>query len=615
MHFKRASHNIFRAAVGATIIFATLSVYAETTREQVIRDQNMGGAAAADRAVEEDRANRGVGVDGMVNDGVNLFNKIGDRAKQRDAAAAEKARAERVQFENELAKLKAAIANIPDEQKSSVPRREPLVKGDPKAGDNAYSILEYCIKNGSETNHFNDFDCRLSIAKWISGVSGQGVYKTDPKKGLNRLQELLDDDAKEMKDKEYSHGETFAPEILNYIGEIYYSGVESSESTVKKDIDDARDYFEQSIHHTGGILYLGGVFGRVDTDSIGFVVDSYYRLIEIHSLGLGVQKDTVKAQALANELVGRIDSESVLQSRPEWESVKTFVSPPLVAALAKAKGKLDAKEKLKAELTITSKNSQPNKVFQDCSDCPEMVELPLGSFDMGHETEQNQKPLHRVTFNQKFALGKTEITRGQFSEFVKATDYASEDACFGSGHGVFNWLNPEFQQDDTHPVTCITKIDAQAYVKWLSKKTGKVYLLPTEAQWEYACRAGVPNKFCGGDNVSEVAWYDNIGQTKNKRSDHTHSVAKKQANAWGLYDMSGNVSEWMADSYHDDYTDAPTDGTAWIDTSWLSDNKDGVMRGGGWANGDFEISSTERRKIPVDYPDNDQGFRVARTLP
>jgi formylglycine-generating enzyme required for sulfatase activity len=266
--------------------------------------------------------------------------------------------------------------------------------------------------------------------------------------------------------------------------------------------------------------------------------------------------------------------------------------------------------------TMPERILEPGEYFRDCVDCPDMVVIPSGSFDMGSidSDEKDEKPDHRVILEQTFAMGRIEITKGQFAAFVSATGHDAGDQCWtlkGDQWKVSasnNWRDPGYTQDDNHPVACINWIDARAYVKWLSDQTGKHYQLPSESQWEYACRGGEQIEYCGSDNVDSVAWYDqNSGKT-------THPAATKQANAFGLYDMSGNVGEWVEDSYHDRYHDgynaAPSDGSA-----WAGDVSKRVLRGGSWLYSRNGERSAFRSVSSPDYRYFDTGFRVARTLP
>ena len=230
------------------------------------------------------------------------------------------------------------------------------------------------------------------------------------------------------------------------------------------------------------------------------------------------------------------------------------------------------------------------KTFKDCPDCPEMVELPPGNFDMGSNSgESNEKPLHHVTIAKAFAIGKTEVTQAQWQ------------AVMGSNPSNFATCG------DTCPVEQVSWDDAQTYIQKLNLKTGKQYRLPTEAEWEYACRAGNQQDYCGNDNVDKVSW--NNRNSGSYFFNTPHPVGTKQANAFGLYDMSGNVWEWVEDAYHDDYTGAPADGSAWENGSKR------VLRGGSWGY-DAEFGrATARFKFSPGYRYFSYGFRLVRVLP
>ncbi|MDP2805858.1 MAG: SUMF1/EgtB/PvdO family nonheme iron enzyme [Gallionellaceae bacterium] len=254
------------------------------------------------------------------------------------------------------------------------------------------------------------------------------------------------------------------------------------------------------------------------------------------------------------------------------------------------------------------KETQTENTFSDCADCPEMVIIPDGSFTMGSNSgDDNEKPVRQILISKKFSLSKTEITRRQFAVFVNETGYSTGEKCnvivdgkWELRNGV-NWKNLGYLQDDNHPVACINWNDAQAFTEWLSSKTGKQYRLPSEAEWEYACGAGEQSKYCGSDDVASVAW-NNVAKT--------YPVATKLPNAFGLYDMSGNVCEFVEDGFHPNYEGAPTnDGSAWI-----GDGLSQVVRGGSWINNSNFVRSTIRSWSAPNFRTNIFGFRVANTL-
>ncbi len=239
-------------------------------------------------------------------------------------------------------------------------------------------------------------------------------------------------------------------------------------------------------------------------------------------------------------------------------------------------------------------------------------------FQMGSNEYDIEKPVHEVVFNYDFEIAQYPVTVGEFRAFVKDTDYKTE-AEIGDGAYVWDgkdikkkkdvyWDNPYFEQTEEHPVVCVSWNDAKEYCKWLSKKTGENYRLPTEAEWEYACRAGTTTKWSFGDDEKELekyAWYDENSGGK------THPVGEKEPNPWGLYDMHGNVWEWCEDDFIDDYEETPRDGSAYQDKK--SDRK--VLRGGSWDDVAGNTRSSYRDWGDPAYRDVDVGFRLLRTLP
>ncbi|MGY6215749.1 formylglycine-generating enzyme family protein [Methylolobus aquaticus] len=198
------------------------------------------------------------------------------------------------------------------------------------------------------------------------------------------------------------------------------------------------------------------------------------------------------------------------------------------------------------------------------------------------------------------ALGKYEVTVGQYSRFVAATGRPMRNDCYFAGRewqdgaswrspgfGQSEDRSPEFDQSEDEPVVCVSWEDALAYTAWLSERTGKVYRLPKEDEWEAACRAGRETEFCGSDSVDSVAWHhENSGG-------RTHPVGQKQPNAWGLYDMSGNVWEWTQ-------------------SCWEGFCGKRVVRGGSWHSDTSLVRVTYRNSNATGDVGNLIGFRVAR---
>ena len=272
---------------------------------------------------------------------------------------------------------------------------------------------------------------------------------------------------------------------------------------------------------------------------------------------------------------------------------------------------------------------QPGNVFKDCLECPEMVVIPAGNFEMGSNRRGIATPVHTVSITS-FAIGKFEVTRGQFSAFVSATGYKGGNECiiYKSGEGEkrsgFNWQNPGFPQNDNHPIVCTSWEDAKAYVAWLSSKTGKSYRLVSEAEWEYAARANTTTERYWGESPNQACSYANVRDSTMKSQmpamkdafgcadgvAYTASIGSFKPNAFGLYDMIGNVWEWVEDCFdnNDDYYGAPSNGSAWS-TEQCSGKR---IRGGSWYSAADYTNAANRESESPDYRDSDMGFRVAR---
>ena len=233
-------------------------------------------------------------------------------------------------------------------------------------------------------------------------------------------------------------------------------------------------------------------------------------------------------------------------------------------------------------------------VFRDCPDCPEMVVVPAGSFAMGSSSEY-EKPVHRVNFARNFAIGRREVT---FSEWDKCVD----DGACKSRPQDRGWGRGD------RPVINVSWLDAKEFVVWVSRKTGQVYRLPSEAEWEYAARAGTDTPFWwGGAAGSRQA---NCRECNTGQSEQTLPVGTFQANRFGLYDTAGNAAEWVEDCWNDNYVGAPTDGSA--RTSGQCRLR--VLRGGSFDSASTYTRSMARFRYDFDVRYYANGFRVVREL-
>jgi formylglycine-generating enzyme required for sulfatase activity len=274
-----------------------------------------------------------------------------------------------------------------------------------------------------------------------------------------------------------------------------------------------------------------------------------------------------------------------------------------------------------------------------------MVVVPQGSFMMGAPAGEEERenlpdlpglrgrsvPQHLVTIRHRFAIGKFDVTRDEYAQFVAETHQPDHDSCVTiTASATFvamklNWHSTGFSQTGRDPVVCVSWDDAQAYVSWLSAKTGHAYRLPTEAEWEYAARAGTTTARYGSDNPLEICRYTNVGDleyAKRHPGDtgvnracrdgyaFTSPVGSFPPNQFGLYDMLGDVMDWTEDCWNANYNGAPADGSAWL----TGKCRGRVVHGGSW-DADLSVSRSAMRR-PVLTSDRNAtfGFRVARTL-
>jgi formylglycine-generating enzyme required for sulfatase activity len=234
---------------------------------------------------------------------------------------------------------------------------------------------------------------------------------------------------------------------------------------------------------------------------------------------------------------------------------------------------------------------------RDCDNCPEMVVLQPGSFVMGdNHGDRSERPTHRVTISKAYAIGKYEVTLAQWNACVQAEACKAVTSTTGS--------------PDKSPARDISWTDAQRYVRWLSKLTGQNYRLPTEAEWEYAARAGTGSRYWWGENM-EAGKANCKGCGGDWSNDAPANVDAFPANPYGIYGMNGGVWEWVEDCWHKDYDGAPTDGSVWAS----SDCRENVIRGGSWRNDSTYAHSSSRFTYDTAVRYILNGFRVAKTLP
>jgi len=233
----------------------------------------------------------------------------------------------------------------------------------------------------------------------------------------------------------------------------------------------------------------------------------------------------------------------------------------------------------------------PGYTFRDCSICPEMVVVPIGKFEMGDLTgdgDSNEKPVHLVKINYRFAVGKFEVSQSEWRALMRS--------------------NPSRFKGDDRPVEHVSWKDAKSFLEKLNAKTGNSYRLLSESEWEYVARSGGQSKYSCGDSdgcVNSSAWY------RENSNLETHSIGQKKPNKFNIYDIHGNVAEWVEDCWSNQYRNAPTDGSA----SLLGECELRVIRGGHW-NDYFpqSLRSAARGWSMITTRNNNMGFRIALTI-
>jgi formylglycine-generating enzyme required for sulfatase activity len=361
-----------------------------------------------------------------------------------------------------------------------------------------------------------------------------------------------------------------------------------------------------------------------------------------------LKKDQTNAQALAGlkkiedryvELTqSALKKGQVNSARQYLASLRTVI--PGAAQLSRLDAQLSALES-QTVVTRPSETFVAGKVFRDRlrdgSEGPSMVWIAGGRFKMGDIQgggDPDEQLVHEVSVG-RFAMGHYEVKVGEFRRFVNASGYRTEaekgDGCYvdknGKGSWEYvkdaNWRNPNFSQNDNHPVVCISLHDATVYAEWLSQQTGKEYRLPTEAEWEYAARAGTETARDWGNDPDEACRYANAyDRTSKKENDFpwthhnctdgyakTAPVGSFKPNAFGLFDMLGNVWEWTCSKYEDKYGGEEK---LCITSKKLAKNTRLSLRGGGWNGEPGWVRSANRYwRSPTDRSDV-VGLRLVR---
>jgi len=344
--------------------------------------------------------------------------------------------------------------------------------------------------------------------------------------------------------------------------------------------------------------------------------------------------ESVVAACLELSEKGVADAVNVLNRSRQRESERE-VAEKEAERLAREEAEKEEAERLAREAAEKERAKRPKagRVFRDCDVCPEMVVIPPGSFMMGSPPSEENRgddegPVHQVNIAYSFAVGVHEVTRGEYSHFVSATGY-QPGPCQVLDQGEMKdkpgsgWQQPGFPQSDSHPVVCVSWDGAHAYIRWLSRKTGESYRLLSESEWEYAARAGTTTARYWGESESGQCRYANGADMTAKRQydkwtvvscedgfAQTSPAAHYEANAFGLYDVLGNVWEWTQDCWNDNYQGAPNDGGAWQS----GDCSRRVLRGGSWYVAPGDLRSAYRSGVTAGLRLNVSGFRVARTL-
>ena len=324
---------------------------------------------------------------------------------------------------------------------------------------------------------------------------------------------------------------------------------------------------------------------------------------------------------LGEETLARLTGSGAPSAEPR-QSVESDTAQIQRQAQAQAEAQTQTQTQAQAQVQVQVRRQAPRVVA-----APEMVPLEAGCFEMGSnsaETGRGGDEARHSVCVREFLIARHEVTRGQYAEFVDDTGHPTPDGCYSYGNGGWglragrSWRDPGYPQSDDHPVACISRADALAYARWLSEHRGLDYRLPTEAEWEYAARAGTDTARPWGDDAADACEWANVGDRAllghypgwpwtihpcDDEHAHTAPVGTYRTNRNGLYDMAGNVWEWTCSPY-----DAAYQGGELVCDSGA---RSGVVRGGSWSNSPRWARSAGRVANQMDMRLDLVGFRLA----
>jgi len=326
-----------------------------------------------------------------------------------------------------------------------------------------------------------------------------------------------------------------------------------------------------------------------------------------------------------------------------WHATHTDDAARIRRAIAETEALAAARRKAtpepgdpRAVSPVIFRTSETGAALWDCAMCPEMVIAPAGIFDIGSPDDEpgrgkDEAPRRQITLAYPFAVGRFEVARGEYEAFLKATAHPVRGGCVTDRAHKGEWSpepnttlrDPGFKQADNHPVACVNWDDAQAYIAWLNAQTDGGYRLLTEAEWEFVARAGTTTAYpwgadvntgCsdanGADATLRDKYPDYAAATCRDGALNTAPVGSYRANAFGLYDLIGNMGEWVQDCATLSYENLPTDGSA--DPS--GDCAKHVVRGGSWGTMTKDYRVANRVRYAASAVDDSIGIRVAKTL-